>query len=121
MKYKKVKIDLYSQTLHIIIVDDFSVAKTTPEFLKRFAGLEPIRDDFAGYAEARENQHLIILNKKHLNTPEYTLSTISHEAFHITNFIMKRVGIKPDVDNDEAQAYLLSYIVEEVYKFLNKS
>jgi hypothetical protein len=26
------------------------------------------------------------------------------------------LGINPDVNNDEAQAYLLSWIVEEVYK-----
>jgi len=57
-----------------------------------------------------------VLNKKYLTDEPFTIGTISHEAFHITSFIMKRIGIKPDVNNDEAQAYLLSWIVEQVYK-----
>jgi hypothetical protein len=34
---------------------------------------------------------------------------------------MKRVGIKADVNNDEAQAYLLSWIIEQTYKLFKKT
>ena len=44
------------------------------------------------------------------------ISTIAHEADHIVSFIFKRVGIKLDLDNDEPHAYLLGYIVEQIYK-----
>jgi hypothetical protein len=49
------------------------------------------------------------------------MGTIAHEAFHVSSFIMKRVGINPDVNNDEAQAYLLSWIVEQVYTEYKKT
>jgi hypothetical protein len=33
---------------------------------------------------------------------------------------MKRIGIHPDINNDEAQAYLLSWVTEQVYKEFKK-
>ena len=42
--------------------------------------------------------------------------TIAHEALHVANFILEDRGIKGSYKNDEAQAYLLSYIIEEIQK-----
>lgn len=119
MKYKRVSIPLYHQTLHIAICDD--AEKEIGEVRKKFYA-DVDKFEFSGYSQAEGKHHLILLNKKYLMYDEpFAISTIAHEAFHITNFVMKRVGIKPDVNNDEAQAYLLSWIVEEVYKvFKNK-
>jgi DNA-binding transcriptional regulator YiaG len=77
--------------------------------------------EFSGYAEGRDKFNLIVLNKKYLPDEPFAVSTIAHEALHITSFVMKRVGMHPDVNNDEAQAYLLSWIVEQVYKEFKKS
>jgi len=114
MLYKRINMPIYHQILHIAICDD--AEKEINEVRKKFyANVDKF--EFAGYAEAEGKHHLILLNKKHLRYDQpFAISTIAHEAFHITNFVMKRVGIKPDVNNDEAQAYLLSWIVEEVYK-----
>lgn len=113
MLYKKLNIPFYSQKLHIIISDD--VEKEIDNIRKKFyPNLQ--RYDFSGYSQAVEQHHLILINIKHVKKEIDVISTICHEAFHITNFIMKRVGIDSDVNNDEAQAYLLSYIVEEVLK-----
>lgn len=118
MQYKRINIPLYHQVLHIAICDD--VEKEISEVRKKFyANVDKF--EFSGYAEAEGKHHLILLNKKHLTDEPFTISTIAHEALHITSFIMKRVGMHPDVNNDEAQAYLLSWIVEQVYKqFKNK-
>ena len=118
MQYKKINTPLHHQVLHIIICDD--VEKEMSEVRNKFyANVD--RFEFSGYTEAEGRHHLVLLNKKFLTDEPFTISTIAHEAFHITNFIMKRVGIHPDVNNDEAQAYLLSWIVEQVYKqFKNK-
>ena len=113
MIHKRVEIPLYHQHLQIIICDDAEkeidqINKKYPSNIDRF--------EFAGYAEGKGKYNLIMLNKKYLTDEAFVISTIAHEAFHITSFIMKRVGIHPDVNNDEAQAYLLSWIVEQVYK-----
>ena len=118
MIYKRISIPLYHQTLHIAICND--VEKEIAEVNKKFY-VNTDRYDFSAYAEATGQHHLILLNKKNLTDEIFAISTIAHEALHITSFIMKRVGIKPDVNNDEAQAYLLSWIVGQVYKqFKNK-
>lgn len=117
MIHKSIKVPLYHQTLQIIVCDD--VEKEIEEVNKKFyANCD--RFDFAGYAEATGNYHLILLNKKYLKDETFAIGTIAHEALHITSFILKRVGIKPDVNNDEAQAYLLSWIVEQVYEQFKK-
>ena len=41
---------------------------------------------------------------------------IAHEALHATNRILEHVGVEPDHINDEAQAYLLSYIVDQIHE-----
>ena len=117
MIHKSIKVPLYNQRLQIIVCDD--VEKEIDEVNKKFyTNCE--RFDFAGYAEAVDNYHLILLNKKHLKDETSAISTIAHEALHITSFIFKRVGIIADVNNDEAQAYLLSWIVEQVYEQFKK-
>ena len=108
---------LYHQILHIIICDD--VEKELSEIRKKFY-VTTDQFESAGYAESEGKHHLIILNMKYLTDELFTIGTIAHEAFHITNFMMKRVGIKPDIENDEPQAYLLSLIVEHVYKQYKK-
>lgn len=47
--------------------------------------------------------------------PDNSPGEIAHEALHATNAIMDRMGQEPDLDNDEFQAYLLTYIVDECY------
>lgn len=47
------------------------------------------------------------------------LSLLAHEAVHVCNYVFDNVGIKLDADNDEAQAYLIGWIVDEMLKFIN--
>ena len=111
MIIKKVKIPIYEQTLYVSITEDYSKDKEEYECIWR-----PRKEDFSGYTSGLNNQYLIILNKKYLKEELHVVSTISHEAFHVTNILFKRIGAVPDMDNDEHQAYLLSWIVEQVYK-----
>jgi hypothetical protein len=113
MRYKKLKISIYQQILHTIICND--VEKEIKKVNEKFY-VNHSRYDFSGYSTSSEKHHLIILNKKHMKGSAFIIGTIAHEAFHITNSIFRRINIKPDANNDEAQAYLLTWIVEEVYK-----
>lgn len=118
MIHKSIRVPLYHQNLQIMICED--VEKEIEEINKKFY-VSKDRLDFAGFASTIDNYHLILLNKKHIKSESFAVSTIAHEALHITSFIFKRVGIKPDVKNDEAQAYLISWIVEETFKQYKKS
>lgn len=43
---------------------------------------------------------------------------ISHEIFHVTTFILDKANIKFSFKVDEAYAYLLGYLIDEVYGIL---
>ena len=45
-------------------------------------------------------------------------STVAHECLHAVNAIHAYVGINTDRYNDEADAYMLSYLVDHVYEAL---
>ncbi|MEA1999654.1 MAG: hypothetical protein U9N61_10100 [Euryarchaeota archaeon] len=46
--------------------------------------------------------------------------TIAHEASHVANHIADIIGIVPDFDNDEATAYLIGYITNRIYSFVDE-
>lgn len=47
---------------------------------------------------------------------EEDISTLAHEAFHAAYDILKRVGIPLSSSSEEAYAYLIGYITEQVLK-----
>lgn len=65
-----------------------------------------------------KNHYRIVLNLHYIEW--MTHGSIAHEASHITNWIMKAKGIQWDPDNDEAQNYLLLYIVNLIYSHLEE-
>lgn len=44
---------------------------------------------------------------------------ISHEIFHAVDFLLDRVGMKLTESSNEAYAYLIGYITQEVYSHIN--
>jgi len=61
------------------------------------------------------NQTIIRLKSKPQSAREYGF--MAHEVFHAVTFIMDRVGMKLKLmTSDEAYAYLVGYVTEEVYK-----
>ena len=45
---------------------------------------------------------------------------VVHECFHALTRICKDLGIKYDPDNDEPMAYMLTWLVDEVYRTIAK-
>jgi hypothetical protein len=111
MIIKKIKIPIYEQTLYVSITEDYSKDKEKYDYDWR-----PEREDFRGNTSRLGNEYLIILNRKYLKDDIDLIGTISHESFHVTNMLFKRIGAYPDADNDEPQNYLLTWIIEQVYK-----
>ena len=108
---KKVRIPLYGGSLFVMIAEDYE--KEKKELHKDW---QPDRSDFMGYSESNSGTYVVILNKKYIRNDFDLVSTIAHEADHIVSFIFKRVGIKLDLYNDEPHAYLLGYLVEQIYR-----
>jgi hypothetical protein len=46
---------------------------------------------------------------------------IAHECFHLTMRIMRGVNKKYDIENDEPEAYLMQFLVTEVYSALREN
>ena len=50
---------------------------------------------------------------------EASANAIVHEAAHVTHVMMLHRGMKPDLNNDEWENYLLAWIVKQCYKYFN--
>ena len=48
---------------------------------------------------------------------ETTANAIAHEAAHVTHAMMLHRGMKPDLNNDEWENYLLGWIVKQCHKY----
>ena len=116
MKIKAINVPLYRGKLVIIITDSTKqVKKCIPYF-----------DDNYLYAHSywtkykKSQGYYIILNFKNTYRKIHH-GTIAHEAVHTSHFIMKDRGLIEGFDNDEAEAYLVEWITDQVYKFIKKT
>lgn len=71
-------------------------------------------DGAGGKALEFESGDYVVWTKK---TGKKALSTLTHECLHVANMILKAKGISVDLENDEAQAYLLGWLVKKCLEF----
>ncbi len=50
----------------------------------------------------------------------FTPAQIAHECVHIANWVCERCGVLLEYRNDEALAYLVEYLFEEISKIVNQ-
>ena len=55
----------------------------------------------------------IVLFNTHTSRKDY-INSIVHEAEHVKNLIWEYIGYRPQSDNDEVDAYLLTYIYNKI-------
>lgn len=72
-----------------------------------------VGEDLTAKAVICENGVSIIVLKKFDFTPK-DLGTLSHEIFHIAFMILDNMGISYSNKSDEAYAYLIGYITEQI-------
>lgn len=99
---KRINIPIFSYRLTIIIFDEW----------EELTGLIPkhIYDDcYGSRGVASDNgcSGIICVGSKFG-------STIPHECEHVKNYIWNFIGYTPSADNDEVDAYLLTYLYEKV-------
>jgi hypothetical protein len=44
------------------------------------------------------------------------LGLVAHEAYHASYSILDRIGIQPGCETEEVYAYLIQYLVKQIYK-----
>ena len=106
MKIKKIKIPIYFGKLVIIFTDNL-------ETIGKYNRSEIKNDLYDAFASEYKDEYVIAIKN-------VKWSVMSHEAVHIVNYIFRAVGINLDLNNDEAQAYLHGWIVNEIDKFLKQ-
>ena len=116
MIYKDFKIPIYGTSIRVCIAEDLAEAAKKLYINPR----NPLTPSVKGtafnlYNDSRFKYGVLIL----LN--ETTIDVIVHEALHATNMILHDRGLEASFTNDEAQAYLLDYIVEKIYPFILKN
>lgn len=111
MKYKKVEYDIPMYFGKLVIVQDKDGKRIAKEYgiddVEKMAGCCFREEKKSG----RTNYVMTIFGK---TTP----SIIAHEAVHVVNQIFMDRYIKLDLYNDEPQAYLLGWVVEQCHKTL---
>lgn len=106
------KIPIYTGYLYILFTQDFVKAS-------RELGVEiqPNANEFDGIAfkkcTGKKSGYILFVKT---NRKDFW-SILTHEALHITNYILEDAGIKISTDNDEVQTYLLGYIMKHVQKY----
>lgn len=100
---KKIKIPLYYNTLTIIQTDDFKA-------IEKEYKLDNIDGEYEGFVFSNGDSIVVVVTSK------VTPSIIAHETVHIVNEIFLSTGMQLDKVNDEAQAYLTGFIVEQIHK-----
>lgn len=112
MKVVKKKIPLYFGILQIVVANDFVKALNKLKI--------PYSDSFTpnsygSFIVPSTKETVYVFVRKNV-----TSKIIAHEAVHIVNDIFNRVHIKLDLDNDEPQAYLMGWVVEQIHKAVKK-
>lgn len=110
---KKITFDTYPIQLYIFInetdedISAYMDKEDLPELLEDILDLEEGDEALFAYKDTSR----IAIRLRSLNKPEY----IAHEALHATAYIMRYVGIRFTKSSEEAYAYLLQYIIENIY------
>lgn len=103
----KFKIPIYDYKVEVFIFDDIK------EAVEAFPGI--VDEGMLGCTIEHINEP-----RCRLALPSDRMSTVVHELEHVKNLVWKHIGYEVKVDNDEPDAYLMSYLFEQVEKILRK-
>jgi len=113
MVIRKVVLAPYVVELWIIITDNPTI--DVPKLNKKYKGIDITWEDTTA---AWTNDHFYEDNILAVvfDTFHWEVNTVVHEAVHVQNRTYEHAGAKLDTKNDEPQAYMLGWIVDEIYK-----
>jgi len=116
MEYKAtIKNKTYGLNVKLRISKDFSKEKYFEKNLEGdFSGANAIVFKLPG------KDLEVWFDQKNIKYPAFFASVVAHECVHIVNKIYLDRFIQLDRENDEPQAYLLSFFVQEILAHVEK-
>lgn len=103
MKTTTIEVPLYYQSLQIVVAPNLQLALNEMD-------IKEDAEDFESFLIPGRHKILLLIK------PTAPSSVIAHESVHIVNQIFKSAHIQLDIDNDEPQAYLMGWVVEQITK-----
>ncbi|WP_462250451.1 hypothetical protein [Ekhidna sp.] len=114
---KHITIPIYQLTFILIIYWDENELRN--KILKGADFDRPMEEFDGGVFDFEEKVYLSLKAYKEGGKKYPKNSVIAHEALHMVNRVMDYICHKPDRDNDEPDAYLLLWIIDEIEKFID--
>lgn len=106
---KKIKVDQYSCELIVIISDN--IKDDTNKILKKAKSKTIIDYEIEGILLFHDiDKYHLLLSSQHLSH-----NTIAHEIYHA----VVRITEDREISDEETQAWLMGYLTEQIYLFLN--
>ena len=113
MKHFKIKIDLYQETVHVFFVKDV-VKFRNGKLIKKFNKLHKLDDTGKCYGLHTYSPNYV--NKKFITlVNKADWGVITHECFHCAKCILD----SKDIDDEEALAYTLEYLISNLQNKLS--
>jgi hypothetical protein len=107
---KNIKIDQYNCQLIVILSD--KIKEDTNKLLKKDKISHRIEYEIEGIFLSHDiDKYYLLLSAQHLSH-----NTIAHEVYHA----VVRITEDREINDEESQAWLMGYIIELIYQFLNK-
>jgi hypothetical protein len=99
-----IPIPLYNTKLHVCL---------NKEAYVKLTGDESVNPTWAGWSTLQSSHHIITL-------VELSPDVIAHELLHATFSILRCAGVQPSEDSEESYTYLLSFLIRETNKRIEK-
>ncbi len=115
---KKIKIPIYGVSFNLVIYNEPSdMMNVLP---KGFEWQHDPEDWDGGVYRVNGNLYLALRDYDNNGYKYPTPGIISHECKHLVNDVFMYIGQKLDPNNDEAECYLLQWLVNRTHEFLNE-
>ena len=110
------KIEPYDYNFIIATVENEKQGK---ELVEKFGIDEPSIDRLGGvYTVLHEGWRTILVFLNFNSKQTITYGMISHECTHVVDTVFSTIGQDYEVDNNEVGAYLIEWLVNQVFKHL---
>jgi hypothetical protein len=134
MTEKKIKIPIYGGHLHFIMVTNtkemLELHRINPKKYLSCGVTEEICTGFSGLSFQEAPNTLktprkgatwyVIFNKSTIKDFDQCVQILAHEAYHIVSYISSYCGLHYSAAEDEGQAYLHDWCVEQGFKFIKQ-
>lgn len=111
MKALKIEIPIYNCNIILKFTNNFK-----KYMKKKGTHLSKSYNSAKGLCMGIDKTHTIFIMIK--KRRKYCWDTITHEALHATNEILNARGVGTTHKNDEAQTYLLGFIINKVQNYI---